>query len=437
MLIYYQRKTQIIATIKNIDEYFRYIEEENLLPLVVNFDKIIKYLLDADKLQSVFEIKYLIPKNNFFKFGVIPFIKNTKHLRTEQQYPISLFYKGYSFDDIQKIINDAPTKCKISVQFWLKKGFLPQKAKEIALNYYNDLNYRWRPSSITAFSKDFWVDKGYTHEEAKQKVTVIQNNNNNKFIQKCKTLSDFDRKTLYCTTLEYYLSRGYSMDESIFLRKNRQATFSLEKCIEKQGLELGTQQFYERQIKWQTTLNNKPIEELERINQSKGRTRQRLIDTYGNEKAEEIIRSRITSFGEASKESLNRVIKPLLDKMVKMNISTDDCYYGNDGRSEYYLYNENTKRLYHYDFTIKNSKIIIEYHGKLWHAAPNLTEEELGAFNEMHPFGLKYEEMLIKDQTKRQLAYENGFDIYEIWYYYTDNTINQILDEVCAKCLLK
>ena len=439
MLIYYQRKTKIIATISNVDEYLQYLRTENQLPLVVNFDKVIKYLLNIDKLQSVFGSKYSIPKNKFFKFGVIPFIENTKHLKTENQYPISLFYKGYSFEEIQKIIKDAPTKCKISIHFWLEKGFLPQKAKEIASEYYNDLGYQWVPSSQTNFSKDFWLDRGYTFDQAKQKVTAIQKNNSNKFVEKNKNLSDFDRKSSRNTALEYYLSRGYSMNDSIILRSNRQKTFTLEKCIEKYGLELGTQRFQQRQLKWQTSLNNKPSDELERINLSRGRTRQQLIDTHGEEKAEKIIRSRIinSTLGEASKESFNRVIRPLLDKMSKMNIVTDDCYYGSDGHSEYCLYNKNTKKMYKYDFTIKNSKIILEYHGKIWHATPNLTDEEIKILNENLPFGLKYEDMLIKDQNKRHTAYENGFDLYEIWYYYTDDTINQILDEVCTKCLLK
>jgi len=71
------------------------------------------------------------------------------------------------------------------------------------------------------------------------------------------------------TTLIYWTSRGCSDEEAKKEITNRQITFSLEKCIEKYGEEAGKQKWQERQEKWQTTLNSKPIEEIERINQGK------------------------------------------------------------------------------------------------------------------------------------------------------------------------
>lgn len=56
------------------------------------------------------------------------------------------------------------------------------------------------------------------------------------------------------TTIEYWLKRGFTEEES---RKNvseRQRTFTLQKCINKYGEEIGTKIWVERQEKWQKNL---------------------------------------------------------------------------------------------------------------------------------------------------------------------------------------
>lgn len=74
----------------------------------------------------------------------------------------------------------------------------------------------------------------------------------------------------YTTRLSYYLSRGYSEEEAVELRRQRQSTFSLEKCIIKHGKEEGTRVWQTRQDNWQNTINSKPQEEIDRINSLKG-----------------------------------------------------------------------------------------------------------------------------------------------------------------------
>lgn len=52
------------------------------------------------------------------------------------------------------------------------------------------------------------------------------------------------------TTIKYWLNRGYSEQESKDKISERQSTFSLAKCIEKHGEELGRQVWLNRQEKW-------------------------------------------------------------------------------------------------------------------------------------------------------------------------------------------
>jgi hypothetical protein len=155
-------------------------------------------------------------------------------------------------------------------------------------------------------------------EESNLKVSDIQKNNSNKYVDKLKNgelLCTFSREylekiydkdyvdnllinrakyansvfienkklnpTLYIgynnTSIEYYLKKGYSEDESKKLLSERQATFSLEKCINKHGKEEGTRIFNERQVKWQNTLNSKPQEEIDDINSRKAITLDNMI----------------------------------------------------------------------------------------------------------------------------------------------------------------
>lgn len=71
------------------------------------------------------------------------------------------------------------------------------------------------------------------------------------------------------TKIEFYLSQGYSLEESEELLSERQSTFSLQKCIEKHGEEIGFEIWKERQEKWLNTLNNKSQEEIDEINRKK------------------------------------------------------------------------------------------------------------------------------------------------------------------------
>lgn len=66
------------------------------------------------------------------------------------------------------------------------------------------------------------------------------------------------------TTLKYWLKRGYSLDEAKQKLKERQRTFTLEKCIERYGIEEGTKRFLDRQERWQ---KNFPKQNYSKISQ--------------------------------------------------------------------------------------------------------------------------------------------------------------------------
>ncbi len=70
----------------------------------------------------------------------------------------------------------------------------------------------------------------------------------------------------YNTRIEYYLNKGYSLEEAAGMLTERQTTFSLEICIEKFGEIEGRKIWNTRQINWQKTLSSKSDEEIADIN---------------------------------------------------------------------------------------------------------------------------------------------------------------------------
>lgn len=131
--------------------------------------------------------------------------------------------------------------------------------------------------------------------------------------------------------LEFYLHKGLSLYDARNALSKRQATFSLEKCIQKYGEDVGRQKWKERQTRWQETIYNKSQEEIDDINERKG-------------------------LGKASKVS-QELFKSLNRKTAR--------YDANGGEKGIKL--NNGTNVYP-DFLDGNK--IIEFYGDLWHANP-------------------------------------------------------------------
>lgn len=136
------------------------------------------------------------------------------------------------------------------------------------------------------------------------------------------------------TKLEYYTSRGYTEEEAIQIRSERQSTFSLEKCIEKYGEEEGHKKWLARQEKWHKSYKKSNFSKIS----------QKLFwEVYEKLENKENIYFAELSF-EKQKDSsgknneytlvLERVIKPdFIDVITKKIIEFDGVYWhGEKGR---------------------------------------------------------------------------------------------------------
>jgi len=109
---------------------------------------------------------------------------------------------------------------------------------------------------LSPWSKKFIKYNGLTENEKEKR--------SNKSKEKCI------KNRINNTSLEYYIKQGYDEDTAKKLQIERQRTFSLNKLIEKYGID-GYIKWYNRQKKWQKTLNSKSDLELEEINVKKGK----------------------------------------------------------------------------------------------------------------------------------------------------------------------
>ena len=96
---------------------------------------------------------------------------------------------------------------------------------------------------------EFWLKKGYSHEDAKIEIKKSFDDIHTKTWKKRR-----DNPELYqdvnTTQIGYWLKKGYTEEESKKKISNRQITFSLQLCIEKYGEVLGKEKWMDRQIKW-------------------------------------------------------------------------------------------------------------------------------------------------------------------------------------------
>lgn len=237
--------------------------------------------------------------------------------------------------------------------------------------------------------KEFWIEKGFSEEEAKIKLSEVMNEIHSKTSIKLKSNPE-KYASKYPTKIEYYLKKGFSEKEAIEKISEIQNRFSLKKCIEKYGKEDGEKIFSKRQEKWQ----------------------QSLVDN-GNVK------------GGYSKIS-QVLFYQILEKYKKRDINS--VFFWTKNR-EYFLKKDSS--IYLYDFCDVKKKKIIEYNGDQYHANPKIYEKN----DTPHPYhkdkNWTAERIWEEDASKIELAKYNGFEVLTIW----DSEYKKNPQQTLEKCI--
>lgn len=156
-------------------------------------------------------------------------------------------HPGKTLEDYIREFPDAPLICESTSKILSEhsKAFMnsPEAKKYFSEIMSGDRNPNSKCNtteehrkSISPFSKSF---KGYAGMTDDEKSKIIK--------ERLGTDRD-DRST---NQVGYWLKLGYSEEEAKHLVSERQRTFTLEKCIEKYGEEVGLDVWRERQLKWQ------------------------------------------------------------------------------------------------------------------------------------------------------------------------------------------
>lgn len=179
--------------------------------------------------------------------------------------------------------------------------------------------------SLSPFSKEFYRKK---YPNASEEELL-------------KMTSDFAKEAIKdrvdTTQLEYYTNQGMNIEEATIARKERQSTFSLEKCIEKYGEELGKKRWLDRQEKWHKNYKKTNFSKISQI------LFQKIYEEIKNENLE-IYFATLTD---------NKKLQDLNDKSFK------------DRNFEYSLRLNNIT--IKPDFFIKSKNKIIEFDGVYYH----------------------------------------------------------------------
>lgn len=242
--------------------------------------------------------------------------------------------------------------------------------------------------------KEFWLEKGYSEEDAilksKEAMEDIHQKTSKKFKENPEKYA-----SKYPTKIEYYIKRGFSEEESKEMLKDRQSTFSKEICIEKYGESVGLEVWKKRQEKWIKNLDSKTDEEKIEINKKKISGAQYspisqilfwdLYNILGNDK---------TKFGELNKE--------------------------------FVLVNKD-KKCFSYDYVDTYRKKCIEFNGDFWHCNPDIYKE-----NYIHRVkGLKASDIWENDKSKIELIESKGYSVLTIW----ESEFKKNPQQILYKCI--
>jgi hypothetical protein len=228
-------------------------------------------------------------------------------------------------------------------------------------------------NSMSPSKKEHWIKKVFSEEDSIVKVreNIKRTTYNLNEFSKDKLSNPEKYIGMFNTSIEYYLKKGYSKEESRELLKERQSTFSISKCIKKYGKEEGMEKWKNRQEKWLKSL---------------------MVN--GNLK---------NGYSKISNEMFYKIVN-------RLNIEESDYvkYYNLNG--EFFIESDNT--YYLYDFKYLNK--IIEFNGDVYHGNPTIYKEDDICVN-FKDKPLIAKELWKRDRIKTNLAIENGFEILTIW----------------------
>lgn len=202
----------------------------------------------------------------------------------------------------------------------------------------------------------YWVNEGYSLDNAKKKVIEWQTEQSNK-----SSASKPGSRNHSVRCIEYYLKKGFSEEEARLSIRNIQITNGLEFYIKKYGAELGETLFADRISRWLSAYYSRI--DIDCINKSKGRTREQHILVNGIEWYNEYELNRRAKITRTKIEKGMFTCPSLKDEKI-IYLEKVSFFTGYSLRNYFYLINPTNEKIgirdYHIDHIFSKNHGFIE-----------------------------------------------------------------------------
>jgi hypothetical protein len=301
--------------------------------------------------------------------------------------------RGWNIEQIKDIRSKKFGTC--SIDFLLNKGFSLEDAKnklKITTNKIQEksLKTKKETGNFGRQTVETYIKMGLTENEAKQKMLEIGKKRSAGIIKWNKRNPNYFKNAKRPNQIQYWLNKGFSEEESKQFVKERQKTFTLEKCIAKYGEELGIKKYNDRNSKWSAKIESK------------------YKNGEFSKKPKSINSTRISNI---SKTVIDELLKFYPDAM---------CY-----KNEFEIFDEERGKRMGFDFKV--GKKIIEINGDFWHMNPSIYDKDY--FNKRTK-KFAYEKWEI-DKQKVELANSYNYTVLTIW----ESDFKQDKKQVIEKCI--
>jgi hypothetical protein len=329
-----------------------------------------------------------------------------KEIQGKKSNPYSVDYQiqkfGLTYNEAVTKVNElknktATAKLTTNPQWQMERFGLTY---EQAVNKINS-SYNKRGKNISKSKQEnpgqhfntieYWENKGYSKEEALAQQKKQTNSMVGVFLDKIRNNPEL-YKGRTPLELEYWLNKGYTIKDAKEMQKERQRTFTLEKCIDKYGSDLGPEVWKERHIKW-----SKKIEEK-----------------YKNGEFTKICK---TIYSSVELE----LIKSIVDQLEP----STTYYCALNGQKQYFRFFPEVQKCFAYDFVI--DKKIIEFNGDYWHCNPSTYESTY--FHKMIQKTAK--EIWDAHTEKIHLIEKCGYQVLVVW----ENDYRNNPEKVISDCV--
>jgi len=304
--------------------------------------------------------------------------------------------RGWPRDQISELTNSNPRN-KTNLSSPMTTNHWLTKINPLTDSFYTNEEADFKIKSHRKMNIEYWVNRGFSKDEAIIKISEYQRENGNKFSDKNKTSPEkYSDRTW--TQLNYWIKKGYSSEEANLILSKKQDKTSLSSFINRYGEEDG-------QVKYTSYLNKVVY----------GSSIEYYIEKFGKSEGPIKYKKYTTSKAptHTSKESLKFFI-PIYKQLRIHGFSQSDIFWGIKGSHEYFIYNDSIKSVFFYDFCIPKIKKIIEYHGTSFHPNPFWEKEKFDSWKCTFLNISAYDKLKI-DQYKENHARANGYDVLCIW----------------------